>query len=113
MKLTPEKKALIEYGKAVERMNASKKRLLGIWYSSESIRKRIGKAEIITPRHKHNVLDAWRKRAVCRAWVPLKERNCNNCMHLYRDTKSGSPCFCCTGIDDEIPDNWEPGKEDV
>lgn len=51
------------------------------------------------------------RRAACRAWVPLKERNCNNCMHLYRDTKSGSPCFCCTGIDDEIPNNWEPRKE--
>ena len=44
----------------------------------------------------------------CLLYTSLKERNCKNCMHLHRDMKSGSPCFCCTGIDDEIPNNWAP-----
>lgn len=51
-------------------------------------------------------------KTACRAWVPLKERNCKNCMHLHRDMKSGSPCSDCPGIDDEIPSNWEPRKEE-
>lgn len=40
-----------EYGKALERMNSSRKRLVSIWYSSKSIQYRITKAAIIRERH--------------------------------------------------------------
>lgn len=88
MKLTPEQKAFYEYGKAREALRLFK---TDFAYREETLRE----------FYENYVCEAWQKRAACRAWVPLKERNCNNCMHLYRDTKFGSPCFCCTGIDDE------------
>lgn len=59
MKLTPEQRSFYEYGKALERMNATKKRLRGIWRSDKDISYRIGQASIIVPRHKRNVKDAW------------------------------------------------------
>lgn len=40
-----------EYGKALERMNSSRKRLVSIWYSYKSIQYRITKAAIIRERH--------------------------------------------------------------
>lgn len=55
-----------EYGKALERMNSSRKRLVSIWYSSKSIQYRITKAAIIRERHYRIVKDAWRWRRICR-----------------------------------------------
>lgn len=109
MKMTREQKSFFEYGKAIERMNASKKRLRGIWRSSENIRKRIGKAQIIAPRHRHNVLEAWQKRALCRAWLPPEERECINCKHdkLLRNQYPCSHCF--PGEWENLL--WEPRKE--
>lgn len=110
--MTPEQKAFFEFGGAWEQVVLTHK---GI---RSTVKELPGKNRQKLLRQARNethqnelVLNAWQKRAACRAWVPLKERNCNNCMHLYRDTKFGSPCFCCTGIDDEIPNNWEPRKE--
>lgn len=116
MKLTPEQKAFFEYGKAIEKMNSSKKRLRGIWRSSENIIRRIGKASIIEPRHKENIKAAWQKRAICRAFmIPEYERICENCNHLGMGVRF-SPCSKChrnpfTEINDEYQDNWEPRKE--
>ena len=109
MKMTPEQKAFYEYGRARAWLKAHRlKELLvdvpdmglSFWHMQRNM---CGLNALIR--------DTWRKRAACRAWMSLKERNCKNCMHLHRDMKSGSPCFCCTGIDDEIPNNWEPRKE--
>lgn len=106
--MTPEQKAFYEYGKAIEKMNSSKKRLRGICRSSENIRCRIGKASIIGPRHKENIKAAWRKRAACRAWVPLIRRDCHNC--TYQGI-TPVPDFCFPCINEGIPINWEPRKE--
>lgn len=119
MKMTPEQKAFYEFGKALGELKRFRLdhwawccvRFLDrrhAWRSGDGF---AGELQDIVNKHAYLIRDAWKKRAACRAWVPLKERNCNNCMHLYRDTKFGSPCFCCPGIDDEIPDNWEPRKE--
>ncbi len=56
--MTPEQKAYKEYGKALERMNASKKELIKIWRSNENVKGRIGTALIVGPWHKQNVIDA-------------------------------------------------------
>lgn len=119
MKMTPEQKAFREYGKALGRLEKFRDDHKGwkcvnflsrrhYWRSGNYV---CCETQDVTEQHALLIRNAWQKRAACRAWVPLKERNCNNCMHLYRDTKFGSPCFCCTGIDDEIPNNWEPRKE--
>lgn len=112
MKLTPEQKAFYEYGKALERMNSTKKRLRGIWRSDKGIRYRIGQASIIGPRHKRNVKDAWQKRAACKAWIDVSFRNCENCKH-YSVADGKMPCEECVGPYDITPFYWEPRKEDA
>lgn len=117
MKLTPEQKASFEYGFEKGRLRMS----------IDTIRRRAWErhgaryGEVVFPVRelvwnefniKGIIACVRQKRAACRAWVPLKERNCKNCMHLHRDMKSGSPCSDCPGIDDEIPSNWEPRKEE-
>ena len=114
--MTPEQKAFYEYGRAVESLRGTiyKIRKNAIHEFGEPYRRLMmheQKCLINAMGLASKIHVVRQKRAACRAWVPLKERNCNNCMHLYRDTKFGSPCFCCTGIDDEIPNNWEPRKE--
>lgn len=111
MKMTPKQKAFFEYGKAIEKMNSSKKRLRGIWRSSENIIRRIGKASIIGPRHKKNIKAAWQKRAACRAWQ-VKERYCGNCQ--YSDYNEWDvPCCECSHVNiGESIDRWEPRKEE-
>lgn len=109
MKLTPEQKAHYEYGEA-RGVLKERKSLMRFTEGSGECSDYHGAPRIMYGVE-DAIRDAWKKRAACRAWVPLKERNCNNCMHLHRDTKFGSPCFCCKGIDDEIPDYWDPRKE--
>lgn len=106
MKLTPEQRSFYEYGKALERMNATKKRLRGIWRSDKDISYRIGEASIIVPRHKRNVKDAWQKRAACRAWIPSKQRGCSTCRH---DGIHYKLCALCHG--EGWPISWEPKKK--
>lgn len=48
------------------------------------------------------------RRAACRAWVPMEERYCNNCLH-YKSPESISGCMECSKWADPI--NWEPRKE--
>lgn len=115
--MTPEKKAFYEYGfekgrlrnaidtirrRAWERHGAKYGEV--VIYVRELVWNEFGIKGIIACVRQ--------KRAACRAWVPLKERNCENCMHLHRGMKSDSPCFYCPGIDDEIPSNWVPRKEE-
>ena len=100
MKMTPEQKAFYKYGKSCGILKEVRFQMISMEYDEKRYHK-LSKA----------ICDAWQKRAACRAWLPLKERNCNNCMHFYRDIKSGSPCSDCPGLDDEIPNNWEPRKE--
>lgn len=61
-----------EYGKALERMNSSRKRLVSIWYNSKSIQYRITKAAIIRERYYRIVKDASNK---INRWTSLDFRN--------------------------------------
>lgn len=116
MKLTPEQKAFYELGAAkaflfnkIEAARSYARQFYGESYCELTRKER-------EDCWKHSEINFFIKlvrerRGACRAWVPLKERNCKNCMHLHRGMKSDSPCFDCPGIDDEIPSNWEPRKE--
>ena len=117
MKMTPEQKAVYEYGKSGEAVRETIQKI-----RQHAIHEFGEPYYLLMPSEKRilrmatdlagKIYTVRQKRAACRAWVPLKERNCSNCMHLYRDMKSGSPCSDCPGIDDEIPSNWEPRKEE-
>lgn len=111
--MTSGQKAFRDYGIALGELKRLRKELIfnlahyrGIKKNGAILilRKCLGERAVL-------IKDAWQKRAACRAWLPLKERNCENCMHLNCIMHSKSPCFYCPGIDDEIPSNWEPRKE--
>lgn len=75
MKLTPEQKVFIEYGKAKKALEIAKKRL------AKEMRRYLSRHQA---RDYNNIdiliRDVWRKRAACRDWVavPLANRNCEN-----------------------------------
>ena len=98
MKLTPEKKALIEYGKAFFLMRSATQSMFWREESHSEIRREF-------------IQDAWNKRAVCRAWaVPLIRRDCYNC--AYNNIKP-IPVVCDSCINEGFAVNWEPRKEGV
>lgn len=76
MKLTPEQKVFIEYGKAKKALEIAKKQL------AKEMRRYLSRHQA---RDYNNIdiliRDVWRKRAACRDWVavPLANRNCENC----------------------------------
>lgn len=55
------------------------------------------------------IRDALQKRAALRAWVPMEDRYCNNCLH-FKSPASNSPCAKCSQWADPV--NWEPRKEE-
>lgn len=109
MKLTPEKKALIEYGKARGRLEGRREEFI-----IPDIVFGISKQEAIASFRKHHpvrsalVKDAWQKRAVCRAWVPMEKRYCGNCEHFGMGTQA-YPCRICRPL--VYQSLWEPRKE--
>lgn len=109
MKMTPEQKAFFEYGGAWETtvvIHTFIRRLLkdkGYQLSPELLHHYRDEKS-----HYRAVLrEAWKKRRVCRAWVPMEDRYCNNCLHrdksLFRP-----PCSSC------FPSHcyWKPRKEE-
>lgn len=99
--MTPEQKAWFEYGRSRGWLKAhrSKKYFadvpdmgLSFWHMQRNM---CGLNALIR--------DTWRKRAACRAWMSLKERNCKNCMHLHRDMKSGSLVFVAQVLTTKFP----------
>lgn len=106
MKLTPEKKALIEYGKAFFLMRSATQSMFWREESHSDIRREY-------------IQDAWRKRAVCRV-----ERNCSTCGRCVTEYTPWDEyeSFCRVGIATlyitDTPDDfhcsyWEPRKEGV
>lgn len=75
MKLTPEQKVFIEYGKAKKALEIAKKQL------AKETRRYLSRHQA---RDYNNIdiliRDVWRKRAACGDWVavPLANRNCEN-----------------------------------
>ncbi len=109
MKLTLEQKAFFEYGGAWEQVVLTHK---GIRSTVKALpgktrQKLLRQARNETHQHEL-VLNAWQKRAACRAWVPLIHRDCHNC--AYKNIKP-VPVVCNPCINEGFAVNWEPRKE--
>ena len=109
MKLTPEQKALFEYGGAWEQVVLTHK---GIRSTVKALpgktrQKLLRQARNETHQHEL-VLNAWQKRAVCRAWQ-VKERYCGNCEH-FGWGGDADPCRICRPS--VYQPFWEPRKEE-
>lgn len=113
MKLTLEQKAFFEYGGAWEQVVLTHK---GIRSTVKALpgktrQKLLRQARNETHQHEL-VLNAWQKRAVCRAWVPLEKRECRTCSYLEEDGDSEicENCMIFNSLASSY--NWEPRKEE-
>lgn len=107
MKLTPEQKAFFEYGGAWEQVVLTHK---GIRSTVKALpgktrQKLLRQARNETHQHEL-VLNAWQKRAVCRAWVHPMQRRCSNCKYEMSQYK-----WCTACANEGLPIYWEPRKE--
>ena len=106
MKLTPEQKALFEYGQEYKDM------MICRWEYNAGVCARINLEA--------RIRRAWKMRAVCRAWtIPSAERICENCTHEGTHPLE-TPCldclrnqsvYCEEGGNAGDGDYWEPRKE--
>lgn len=110
MKLTPEQKAFIEYGKAIatlkyriERIRFTARMLFKKEYRELSLRFRGGLRDDF--QLYYAIGDVRRKRAACRAW---QRRRCETC--LNGDYEFPYICDTCSRSH-YVSDNWEPRKE--
>ena len=112
MKITPEKKAILAYGKARGKVEERLSIL-----NDATIRANIECGELDRKEYKElydideAIRDAWKKRAACRAWNPPEGRDCRNCKYFRLPERPGTPCYNCPGLYNQIPHNWEPRKE--
>lgn len=98
MKMTPEQKAFYEYGELFQLWKDARRCVFWHEESHEDIRREI-------------VQKVWRKRAACRAWVPLEKRECRTCSYLEEDDGS-EICENCMIFNSLARScNWEPRKE--
>lgn len=109
MKLTLEQKAFFEYGGAWEQVVLTHK---GIRSTVKALpgktrQKLLRQARNETHQHEL-VLNAWQKRAACRAWQ-VKERYCGNCEH-FGWGGDADPCRICRPS--VYQPFWEPRKEE-
>ena len=107
--MTPEQKAFFEYGGAWEQVVLTHK---GIRSTVKALpgktrQKLLRQARNETHQHEL-VLNAWQKRAVCRAWQ-VKERYCGNCEH-FGWGGDADPCRICRPS--VYQPFWEPRKEE-
>ncbi len=107
MKMTPEQKAFFEYGGAWEQVVLTNK---GIRSTIKALpgktrQKLLRRARNETHQHEL-ILNAWQKRAACRAWVHPMRRRCSNCEH---DPKQYKCCVGCAAMG--WPVYWKPRKE--
>ena len=107
MKLTPEQKAILAYGEA-RGILKERKSLMRFTECFKECSDYHGEPRIMYGVEEA-IRDAWKKRAACRAWVPMEDRYCNNCLH-FKLPESNSPCAECSQWADPV--NWEPRKEE-
>lgn len=105
--MTPEQKAFFEYGGAWEQVVLTNK---GIRSTIKALpgktrQKLLRRARNETHQHEL-ILNAWQKRAACRAWVHPMRRRCSNCKHELTQYK-----FCAACVHEGWPVYWEPRKE--
>lgn len=106
--ISKEIKAIKDYGKALSNMMQSKKKLQIVRKCKKNSLLFLKMHSVIAVEHKQNVIDAWKKRAASRAWIPIFKRNCGNCKYASGTVAIG-PCLTCSGLfEDKISDNWEP-----
>lgn len=104
MKLTPEQKVFIEYGKAKKALEIAKKQL------AKEMRRYLSRHQA---RDYNNIdiliRDVWRKRAACRdrVAVPPANRNCENCANSVVNPIS-EVCKICmmTNFSGREPIKW-------
>lgn len=104
----PEQKAFFEYGGAWEQVVLTHK---GIRSTVKALpgktrQKLLRQARKETHQHEL-VLNAWQKRAVCRAWVHPMQRRCSNCKYEMSQYK-----WCTACANEGLPIYWEPRKEE-
>lgn len=104
----PEQKAFFEYGGAWEQVVLTHK---GIRSTVKALpgktrQKLLRQARNETHQHEL-VLNAWQKRAVCRAWVHPMQRRCSNCKYEMSQYK-----WCTACANEGLPIYWEPRKEE-
>lgn len=107
MKLTPEQKAFFEYGGAWEQVALTHKGIRSTVkaFPGKTRQKLLRQARNETHQHEL-ILNAWQKRAACRAWVHPMRRRCSNCKHELTQYK-----FCAACVHEGWPVYWEPRKE--
>lgn len=106
--MNAEQKAFFEYGGAWEQVVLTHK---GIRSTVKALpgktrRKLLRQARNETHQHEL-VLNAWQKRAVCRAWVHPMQRRCSNCKYEMSQYK-----WCTACANEGLPIYWEPRKEE-
>lgn len=117
MKLTPEQKVVLEYGKALGRLEKFREeyrnRLAQFSLYMRHYWRKHSKnyREEIILKHDKLVRDAWKKRAAFRAWVHIFKRNCENCKYFSKN-ETEEPCVKCSGLYEGLPEYWEPRKEE-
>lgn len=105
--MNAEQKAFFEYGGAWEQVVLTHK---GIRSTVKALpgktrQKLLRQARNETHQHEL-VLNAWQKRAVCRAWVHPMQRRCSNCKYEMSQYK-----WCTACANEGLPIYWEPRKE--
>lgn len=107
--MTIEQKAFFEYGGAWEQVVLTNK---GIRSTVKALpgktrQKLLRQARNETHQHEL-ILNAWQKRAACRAWIQFYDRCCDNCLH---DNLRESTAICLRCSTWDTPVYWEPRKE--
>lgn len=112
MKLAPEQKAFLEYGKAIaaleyriERIRFTARMLFKKEYRELPLRFRGGLRDGF--QLYYAIGDVRRKRAGCKRWNPPGGKACGNCKHA--GTAVGGSCFSCCFPYQGNPGYWEPG----
>lgn len=105
--MNAEQKAFFEYGGAWEQVVLTHK---GIRSTVKALpgktrQKLLRQARNETHQHEL-VLNAWQKRAVCRAWVHPMQRRCSNCKYEMSQYK-----WCTACANEGLPIYWEPRNE--
>lgn len=106
MKLTPKQKTILAYGEA-RGILKERKSLMRFTECFKECSDYHGEPRIMYGVE-DAIRDAWKKRAACRAWIPMEKRYCGNCEH-FGWGGDADPCRICRPS--VYQPFWEPRKE--
>lgn len=95
--MTPEQRDYFEYGMAFELMRQAKyvfRVCVAKVYERQGPSAKVRHCLRDSLNHDAVIRDAWAKRAICRSWPPLDERDCSTCDHLRYLLPSGLCSYC-------------------